>query len=95
LAARAWRHVARIAANVFRKRGVKVAPVGGFGIVAAIFVFRRWRGADMDNPDPEQRGQNNMDYQEHEQTYNLFIKLTQWGTVIVAIILILMAIFLV
>lgn len=49
----------------------------------------------MDKPDPEQRGQNNMDYQEHEQTYNLFIKLTQWGTVIVAIILILMAIFLV
>ncbi|WP_245410394.1 aa3-type cytochrome c oxidase subunit IV [Dichotomicrobium thermohalophilum] len=36
-----------------------------------------------------------MDYQEHERTYKLFITLAQWGTVIVAVILILMAIFLV
>jgi hypothetical protein len=48
----------------------------------------------MDNPDPEKHGHNQMDYQEHEQSYKLFITLTQWGTVIVAIILILMAIFL-
>ncbi len=49
----------------------------------------------MDNPDPEKYGKNNMDYQEHEQTYKLFITLTQWGTAIVAIILVLMALFLI
>ncbi len=48
----------------------------------------------MDKPDPEQRGQNDMDYQEHERSYNLFIRLTQWGTGVVAIILVLMAMFL-
>lgn len=35
-----------------------------------------------------------MDYQEHEKTYRLFITLTQWGAATVAIVLILMAIFL-
>ncbi len=47
----------------------------------------------MDNPDRDNHGKN-MDYQEHERTYKLFITLTQWGTLTVAIILILMAIFL-
>jgi hypothetical protein len=47
----------------------------------------------MDDADPEKQG-NNMDYQEHERTYQLFITLTQWGTVIVALVLILMAFFL-
>ncbi|WP_245293186.1 aa3-type cytochrome c oxidase subunit IV [Mongoliimonas terrestris] len=36
-----------------------------------------------------------MDYNEHEKTYALFITLTKYGTAIVAIILILMALFLV
>ncbi len=35
-----------------------------------------------------------MDDQEHEKTYRLFINLTQWGAATVAIVLILMAIFL-
>jgi len=47
----------------------------------------------MDNGDPEKHG-NNMDYQEHERTYKLFITLTQWGAATVALVLILMAIFL-
>jgi len=47
----------------------------------------------MDDPDREKHG-NNMDYQEHERTYQLFITLTQWGAGIVALVLILMAIFL-
>jgi len=48
----------------------------------------------MDNGDPEKDG-NNMDYQEHERTYKLFITLTQWGAGIVVLVLILMALFLV
>ena len=36
-----------------------------------------------------------MDYAAHEATYEGFIKLVKWGTVSVALILILMAIFLV
>ena len=34
------------------------------------------------------------DYAEHEATYEGFLKLTKWGTISVAVILILMAIFL-
>ena len=40
------------------------------------------------------RGHKAMDYKEHEQTYELFTKLTLWGTVAVVVLLILMAIFL-
>jgi Bacterial aa3 type cytochrome c oxidase subunit IV len=39
-------------------------------------------------------GNENMDYAQHEQTYELFTGLVKWGTVSVVIILILMAIFL-
>jgi len=49
----------------------------------------------MDKPNSEDNGQENMDYQEHQQTYKLFITLTQWGAAVAAIVLILMAIFLV
>lgn len=35
-----------------------------------------------------------MDYAEHERTYRAFTTATKWGTIIVALILILMAIFL-
>nr|WP_181706807.1 aa3-type cytochrome c oxidase subunit IV [Chthonobacter rhizosphaerae] len=35
-----------------------------------------------------------MDYNEHEKTYGLFITLTKYGTAIVVVILILMALFL-
>jgi hypothetical protein len=34
------------------------------------------------------------DYTEHERSYNLFVGMTKWGTISVAVILILMAIFL-
>jgi hypothetical protein len=47
----------------------------------------------MDDPDRENDG-NDMDYQEHARTYQLFITLTQWGAIIVALVLVLMAIFL-
>jgi hypothetical protein len=46
----------------------------------------------MDEREPKRRDE--MDYQEHEKTYRLFITLTQWGAATVAIVLILMAIFL-
>ncbi len=46
----------------------------------------------MDDGGPERR--NDMDYQEHEKSYRLFITLTQWGAAAVAVVLILMAIFL-
>jgi hypothetical protein len=46
----------------------------------------------MDEREPERRDE--MDDQEHEKTYRLFITLTQWGAATVAIVLILMAIFL-
>jgi len=51
----------------------------------------RWVSA-MDDGRPERR--NDMDYQEHEKSYRLFITLTQWGAVTVVIILVLMAMFL-
>jgi hypothetical protein len=35
-----------------------------------------------------------MDYRQHEQTYALFLGLAKYGTIAVAIILVLMAIFL-
>jgi hypothetical protein len=35
------------------------------------------------------------DYKEHEQTYLLFLTLVKWGIIVVAVILILMAYFLV
>lgn len=34
------------------------------------------------------------DYAEHERTYTFFVGLTKWGTISVAVVLILMAIFL-
>ena len=34
------------------------------------------------------------DYPEHERTYRFFLALTKWGTISVAVILILMATFL-
>lgn len=43
----------------------------------------------------EEESAPKMDYAEHEATYNLFLTLTKYGIVILAIILILMAIFLV
>jgi len=46
----------------------------------------------MDDQEPE--GRNDMDYEEHANTYKLFITLTQWGAAIIALVLILMAIFL-
>lgn len=36
-----------------------------------------------------------MDYPAHEQTYEAFLAMTKWGTIGVAAILVLMAIFLV
>jgi aa3 type cytochrome c oxidase subunit IV len=39
-------------------------------------------------------GNENMDYAEHQRTYELFTGLLKWGTVITIIIMILMAIFL-
>ena len=33
-----------------------------------------------------------MDYAEHEKTYNLFITLSKWGTIIVIAIMVFMAI---
>lgn len=35
-----------------------------------------------------------MDYPEHENTYDLFIKLSTWSTIGIAVVLILMAMFL-
>jgi len=35
-----------------------------------------------------------MDYAEHEKTYDLFIGLTKWGTILTVLLLVLMAIFL-
>jgi hypothetical protein len=39
-------------------------------------------------------GNENMDYAEHERTYELFTGLVKWGTVCTVIVLILMAFFL-
>lgn len=39
-------------------------------------------------------GNENMDYAQHQQTYGAFIGLVKYGTLSVAIILILMALFL-
>lgn len=39
-------------------------------------------------------GNENMDYAQHQQTYGLFTALVKYGTIAVAIILILMALFL-
>nr|WP_306268251.1 aa3-type cytochrome c oxidase subunit IV [Pararhizobium sp. IMCC3301] len=41
-----------------------------------------------------EKTENAMDYAEHESTYDLFIKMTKYGTVAAVIVLILMAIFL-
>jgi len=35
------------------------------------------------------------DYQEHEHTYHLFLQLAKWGVIITAVVLALMAYFLV
>jgi len=51
----------------------------------------RWASA-MDDGGSERR--DDMDYQEHEKSYRLFITLTQWGAATVVVVLILMAIFL-
>ena len=39
-------------------------------------------------------GHPDMDYAEHERTYALFTSLTKWGTIMIVVILIGMAIFL-
>ncbi len=39
-------------------------------------------------------GNENMDYPQHQQTYDLFTGLVKYGTISVVLILILMAIFL-
>ena len=36
-----------------------------------------------------------MDYAEHERTYAMFTNLTKWGTIVICVILIGMAIFLI
>ncbi len=36
-----------------------------------------------------------MDYAEHERTYRGFVWMAKWGSVVVAVILVLMAIFLI
>jgi hypothetical protein len=41
------------------------------------------------------QGNENMNYAQHEQTYNLFISLVKWSTVSCIVILIGMALFLV
>ena len=38
--------------------------------------------------------ESDMDYPEHERTYRLFLKLVKWVVIDVAVIMILMAIFL-
>jgi hypothetical protein len=40
-------------------------------------------------------GNENMDYAQHQQTFSLFIGLVKYGTLSIAILLILMALFLV
>ena len=35
-----------------------------------------------------------MDYPEHEKTYDIFLALTKWGTISCVVLLVLMAIFL-
>lgn len=45
--------------------------------------------------EPKVDGTAPMDYAEHEKTYGLFVKLTKWGTIGVAALLVLMAIYLV
>ena len=41
-----------------------------------------------------QGGHPEMDYAEHERSYVLFVAIAKWGTILTAILLILMAIFL-
>jgi len=45
--------------------------------------------SDQTGADPE--GGAPMDYEEHEKTFNLFMALTKWGTVVTAAVLIAMA----
>ena len=40
------------------------------------------------------RGNENMDYAQHQRTYNLFVTLVKWGGISVAVTLVFMAIFL-
>jgi hypothetical protein len=40
-------------------------------------------------------GNENMDYPQHQRSFNLFIALVKYGTLSIAILLILMALFLV
>ncbi|MEL6288474.1 MAG: aa3-type cytochrome c oxidase subunit IV [Pseudomonadota bacterium] len=39
-------------------------------------------------------GHEAMDYPEHIRTYNMFLAMTKWGTIIVTLVLIGMAVFL-
>lgn len=41
-----------------------------------------------------EKTENAMDYPEHQNTYDLFINMTKYGTAAVVVVLILMAIFL-
>jgi Bacterial aa3 type cytochrome c oxidase subunit IV len=38
---------------------------------------------------------SDMDYAQHDATYKMFVGMTKWGTIGIAVLLILMAIFLV
>ncbi|MHB2165522.1 aa3-type cytochrome c oxidase subunit IV [Alsobacter sp. R-9] len=49
----------------------------------------------MAHHDASHGGHPAMDYAEHERTYAAFTTMTKWGTITVATILVLMAIFLV
>lgn len=40
------------------------------------------------------QGNENMDYAQHQRTYDLFVTLVKWGSISVIVTLILMAIFL-
>jgi hypothetical protein len=68
------------------------------GIVAARPVIS-YKGADEFSQGAEgdwlMAEENGMDYAEHERTYALFVAMFKWGTIAVAILLVLMAIFLV
>lgn len=43
---------------------------------------------------PDEHVMTGMDYGEHERTYAGFLRLLKWGTIAVAVVLVLMALFL-
>ena len=46
----------------------------------------------MANHQTAAKGHPDMDYAEHEATYNLFVEMTKWGTIGVVAIVIFMAV---